>query len=609
MEEKTKQSTEVSRRRFLQGMGAIGATVVATGLAACAPSSGDSGGNAGAPATDSGSVTTGYDWKAQSKNELAWLPPEPADPADIAEEKRADVVVIGSGVAGTCAARKAAEAGASVILIEKAKTAGVCRSGEYAVPGKSKVFATWKRGEGFDDYVDPELIVDREMEEMCYYPKRAIYSRWAHNVGPVFDWFCDAMGDRLYIAPNSTDPVPTDKEQVLWPFYVPLPEHFDWRKEAAPTYPVSVKFSNPDQHAIVKANVDKAIEHGTEVLTGHFAEKLIKEGDRITGVFVRDAASGTHKKITANKGVILATGDYSSNKDILAYYNPDFVVNNGPLMWPDVDVEGNRTNQGDGLILGSYVNAAIQQKHAPMTHYMGHFGTSKGGIGTAPFLRLNLNGERFMNEDQGGQAVQNQLEAQPERKCWTIFDSTWAESVPYFQAMHGCPSYVVDKPTPENLTIDGISPYIMPDAVEDAVAQKNATMFKAETIDELLALTDIRDKEKAKASIERYNELARNGKDVDFGKVATRLHTIEKGPFYTFESGMSMTLIVAGGLVSDEDCHVYDKEGKIIPGLYVAGNIQGNRYSVAYPIACKGISHSLCMFYGYIAGENAVKQI
>ena len=43
-----------------------------------------------------------------------------------------------------------------------------------------------------------------------------------------------------------------------------------------------------------------------------------------------------------------------------------------------------------------------------------------------------------------------------------------------------------------------------------------------------------------------------------------------------------------------------------IPGLYVAGNIQGNRYAVEYPICMKGVSHSMCMYYGYVAGKNAV---
>ncbi|MDR1358045.1 MAG: hypothetical protein LBJ48_01620 [Coriobacteriales bacterium] len=60
---------------------------------------------------------------------------------------------------------------------------------------------------------------------------------------------------------------------------------------------------------------------------------------------------------------------------------------------------------------------------------------------------------------------------------------------------------------------------------------------------------------------------------------------------------------------SDEECRVYNTEREIIPGLYVAGNIQGNRYAVQYPIAFKGLSHSLCMYYGYIAGKNCISGV
>jgi len=573
---------KISRREFLKG-----AAVGTAGVAAAAALGGcaTAGEAAAAPkSTD------------QAAGKLSWLPKEPVISAgDVESEESADVVVIGCGVAGTTAARSAAEDGASVIVIEKSAKPAVCRSGEYAVIG-GKVFGTWGRGDG---YIDPEEAVDREMDEMCYWPKRAILSKWAHGIGKVFDWFCDAEPD-LYICPDSASPIPEDKKCVLWPFFYPLPEGWDYKKEAHPTYPSSAKFANPDQHAILMANWKKAETAGAKIYTGHFAEKLIKEGGRVTGVFVRNAATGKYKKVTARKGVILATGDYSSNDAMMAYYVPETVINKVPRMWPDRDVEGKRTNTGDGEKMGAWINAAIAQHHAPMIHYMGDFAS----VGTSPFLRLNVLGKRFMNEDVPGQQVQNQTEVQPGRKFWTIFDASWPEQVPHFQAMHGSVNYVVDVPTPKNLVIDGVNPYITKDAVEKA-----ATVLKAATIDELLEMTGIEDKAAAKASIERYNALARKGRDDDFGKPASRLFPIEKGPFYAFESGMSMMLVCIGGLVSDEDCHVYDNDGHIIPGLYAAGNIQGNRYAVAYPIAFKGISHSLCLFYGYTAGKNAVARV
>lgn len=592
---------ELNRRQFLTGLGVVGATAAVTGLAACSSSG----------AADTGSTSrsetaaTDVEIAPQAQRKLTWLPEEPTiNDSDVEEELTADVVVIGCGVAGTTAARSATEEGASVIVIEKSADPAVCRSGEYAVIG-GEVFGTWGRGDG---YIDPEMAVDREMDEMCYFPKRAIYSKWAHGIGSVFDWYCSANPD-IYICPDSVTPIPEDKDCVLWPFYYPLPEGWDYTQESHPTYPSSAKFANPDQHVILRSNWDAAESQGATIYTGHFAEKLIKDGDRVSGVYARNSETGMYKKVTATKGVILATGDYAGNDAMLAYYVPEVVANGVPKMWPNMDVEGKPTNQGDGEKMGAWINAAITQHHAPMIHYMGDFSS----VGTSPFLRLNKLGKRFMNEDMPGQQVQNQAEVQPGKMFWTIFDSKWAEQVPNFQAMHGGVSYVVDTPTPENLTIDGVNPYITRDAVQNAAATAdevaagtNKTVRTADTIDELLALTGIEDVEAAKASIERYNELAKAGVDEDFGKKATRMFPIENPPYYVFESGMSMMLVCIGGLESDEDCHVYDNDGHIIPGLYVCGNVQGNRYAVAYPIAFKGISHSLCLFYGYTAGKNVV---
>ncbi|WP_279042468.1 phosphatidylglycerophosphatase A [Bilophila wadsworthia] len=124
-------------------------------------------------------------------------------------------------------------------------------------------------------------------------------------------------------------------------------------------------------------------------------------------------------------------------------------------------------------------------------------------------------------------------------------------------------------------------------------------------IDELLGMIEGMDVETAKASIERYNELARAGEDTDFFKSPQRLFALENGPFYAAECGCALTLGNLGGLESDEDCHVYNTDRELIPGLYAAGATQGGRFAVQYPISLKGLSCGMCMVYGKIAGENA----
>lgn len=128
----------------------------------------------------------------------------------------------------------------------------------------------------------------------------------------------------------------------------------------------------------------------------------------------------------------------------------------------------------------------------------------------------------------------------------------------------------------------------------------------ADTIEELFEKIGDINKEAARASIKRYNDLVHAGKDEDFGKVASRLFLVENDPFYASTMEVVSMLVCIGGLESDEDCHVCDTDRVVIPGLYAAGNIQGNHYAVQYPIALKGASHSMALYYGYVAGKNAV---
>ena len=78
---------------------------------------------------------------------------------------------------------------------------------------------------------------------------------------------------------------------------------------------------------------------------------------------------------------------------------------------------------------------------------------------------------------------------------------------------------------------------------------------------------------------------------------------------HVFQVWIFLLLVCIGGLESDEDCHTFDADRNVIPGLYVAGNIQGNRFATEYPIGLKGVSHSMAMYYGYVAGKNALKDI
>lgn len=554
--------------------------------------------------------TAGGDTAASSSDE-DWLGTEPEiDESKVAKTVDVDVAVVGCGIAGVAACRSVAEDGGLVAAFEKAD-GPQCRSGEYAVIN-GKVQAKWGRDTWTREQIDD--IIDSHMVESTYRCKRSIMSKWAHNIGDAFDWWVEANPD-LYYAETTRSAIPDESaDNFIIPIFYPLPEHYDWKQERFPCYPTSVEFK-PDQHVTVEANMQKAVDTGNvQTFYGCFVEKLIMEDGRCVGLYARDAATGEYIKCNASKGVILSTGDYSQNTRMLKHFCPEVIENNIQCLFTNVDVEGNFTNQGDGIQLGMWVGAQVQQSHAPMIHHMGG-GADLAGVGVmgnAGFLNLDLNGKRFMNEDLPGQQLENQIELQKNRESWQIFDSSWPEQLPYMPAAHGGACYYEDYASedegPRNNTT--YRNYKSPYQLEAAVADGRAV--KADTLEELVAKIypdDAAARQAALDSIQRYNELAKAGYDEDFHKPASRMWAVENGPFYADKFTTALLLVCIGGLESDEDCHTFDADRNVIPGLYVAGNIQGNRFATEYPIGLKGVSHSMAMYYGYVAGKNALKDI
>ena len=554
--------------------------------------------------------TAGGDTAASSSDE-DWLGTEPEiDESKVAKTVDVDVAVVGCGVAGVAACRSVAEDGGLVAAFEKAD-GPQCRSGEYAVIN-GMVQAKWGRDTWTREQIDD--IIDSHMVESTYRCKRSIMSKWAHNIGDAFDWWVEANPD-LYYAETTRSAIPDENaDNFIIPIFYPLPEHYDWKQERFPCYPTSVEFK-PDQHVTVEANMQKAVDTGNvQTFYGCFVEKLIMDNGRCVGLYARDAATGEYIKCNASKGVILSTGDYSQNTKMLKHFCPEVIENNIQCLFTNVDVEGNFTNQGDGIQLGMWAGAQVQQSHAPMIHHMGG-GADLAGVGVmgnAGFLNLDLNGKRFMNEDLPGQQLENQIELQKNRESWQIFDSNWPEQLPYMPAAHGGACYYEDYASedegPKNNTI--YRNYKSPYQLEAAVADGRAV--KADTLEELVAKIypdDTAAQQTALDSIQRYNELAKAGYDEDFHKPASRMWAVENGPFYADKFTTALLLVCIGGLESDEDCHTFDADRNVIPGLYVAGNIQGNRFATEYPIGLKGVSHSMAMYYGYVAGKNALKDI
>jgi fumarate reductase flavoprotein subunit len=130
--------------------------------------------------------------------------------------------------------------------------------------------------------------------------------------------------------------------------------------------------------------------------------------------------------------------------------------------------------------------------------------------------------------------------------------------------------------------------------------------LSADTLEELAKKMDVPIKT-FMATVERYNYLASIGKDLDYAKYPERLTTIDKPPFY---AGLSKRefLVVLGGLNTNLRLQPLDADRKVIPGLYLAGNMVGNRFAVDYPVMCAGLSHGFAYVTGRLAGQYAASE-
>jgi fumarate reductase flavoprotein subunit len=213
--------------------------------------------------------------------------------------------------------------------------------------------------------------------------------------------------------------------------------------------------------------------------------------------------------------------------------------------------------------------------HASMSH------ATVGPSGANAFLRVNTDGERFENEDVPAQSSANSLVRQPGKRVWQVFDSKWESELPFMGYGLGTFSEATDM-------------------VREKVAVE---CVKADTIEGLARKMDVPVKT-FKATLERYNLLAKAGKDTDFGKRRDRLFTVDKPPFYAGIIEQHI-LVVLGGLITNPQFQLLDADRKIIPGLYLAGNTVGNRFAVDYPTMCAGLSHGFAWLSGRLCGLAA----
>lgn len=557
-------SLSVSRRTFVGGAGAAAALATVP----CA--------QADEVADASNAYTPGF-----------MTAPDPVAEDAIEETFDCDVLVIGAGIAGIAAVRAATESGARVIAIDKCETYGV-RSSKYGALNSS-VHKTLGQPE-----LDPARVVNELQKCMGYRGDQQLLMYWGTHSGEDFDWWLEPVEYDLLMA--DTDQPPAGSHLWIKPTHWPHSDSYYWLDENRPCVIGELAFvsDNPAKAGhipVCEANAQSAINNGATFQFCTFGRYLEKDGGgRVVGA-VAQRQDGTYVRYNAAKGVILTCGDMSSNHEMMSYYLPwaaDYTSR-----YNTVDCNVDKANTGDGHLMGMWAGAVMEDGPlAPMTHNVGN----PACVGVDPFLLLNARGERFMNEDVTGQDIENALARQPGHTAWQILDARWCDQ------LEGMPCGMA------NMT--GVVPndqYAAGGEKTSKASFEESATATADTLEELFDAIGFEDaaKKRALASVERYNELARNGADIDFGKTPERLFPLEEGPFYAVQFNPALILVVMGGLVVDpHTCQALDVEHEPISGLYVAGNTMGGRFLVDYPTVVQGISHSSCMTFGRLAGMS-----
>ena len=454
--------------------------------------------------------------------------------------------------------------------------------------------------------IDKNAIVEALMKECGYRPNQRILKLWADYSGEAFDWYLSPSAGKYVVEAESDyyDGTSMSVRKLHWPY----PAEAYPEKDMFPIYD-DCQILLPDQGPYLQEVYNICVDAGATFLFSTWARQLIRPNNegRVQGVIVEDT-NGSYQKVTAAKAVLLAAGDFASDADMMKYYVP--WASRFMSIFPNVDAKGNMTNTGDGQKMGMWIGAKMEDGPlAAMTHHMG------GPVGVDGFLLVNVNGERSVNEDVGGQPLQNQISRVPQKKVWQIFDSNWKTQINHMDTGHGNVSWFVDEAAQVPNGSYGKNAYVsMEDSADgntpgfNSYLQglgegRNAQGVYADTIEELATKMGVDSATLAK-TVARYNELAHKGNDDDFRKRADHLLPIEEGPYYAYPMTDTVLLVCMGGLQTNERFNVYDTEDTLIEGLYAVGNTMGGRFLVDYPLPASGISHGMALTHGTLVGRE-----
>ncbi|HZJ85284.1 MAG TPA: FAD-dependent oxidoreductase [Syntrophomonadaceae bacterium] len=552
----------ISRRRFIQGT-AIGTVAVSSiGVLAGCTKSPDEVAQEGAGSGEVGRPS--------------FLDPPKAIPdGQIKETLTADVIVVGGGMSGLCAAMSAAEEGAKVILLEKTEQVNF-RGNDYgAIDSKMQV--------QINNRINKVEAVQEIMRYNAYKGNQRVVSLWADNSGKVADWIM-AKAESYGCKPKAVPLDETVTPGTTIKGFPTLSFRMDPSEEAANDAPSG---TDPWTASMRYALKQGCVDVGVDIHYKTPAVQLVREDNnkgRVTAVIAGE--EGAYKKFVGSKGIIMCSGDYNADQEMREYYIPStkyihanmYEMVNGPIC------------TGDGHKMAMWIGAAIDEfPHAPMYFDFAVPGAPilADALMRQPWLNVNERGLRYGNEELPYAYLCNAQRQQPNNARWAIWDDKWPEEAPSFKVV-ACKDMRTNFHDPDN-----VKAYI-----------EKGFIKTAGTLEELADKMGV-PKDAFLTTVKRYNELAKKGVDEDYGKRAACLTTIEKPTFYASPLGTAL-LVTLGGLQINEQLQVLDEEKNVIPGLYAAGNASGSYYANDYCVNLPGNSHGRAFTFGYLAGKSIV---
>ena len=503
---------------------------------------------------------------------------------DFGEEVDADVVVCGAGAAGVTAAVHAAELGARVVLLQKEPivvSQGNCSSAIVKGGSTEAGLKKWIcECTAFNSYrSNPALLqayIDRSEEALRFVCERGGITEeteWKNEKTGVSK-YQDTSGVFTGLMHDGTQTYDfgEEKVEIFAPWFGPKPNNYG---------------------TLMAGILDEAMAN-LENLTAYFSTPVVQllkdEAGAIIGC-VGQKQDGSFLKVNAHS-VILATGAYENNQTMVRRFCPDIERFDKKVY--------HRT--GDGNILAIEAGGAME----PVAHSKVMHDFDAGLMWDEPtFLNVNMNGERFINEEVEMAYISNQLRYQPSFQGENMDPDHASGSQGWYCQIYDNDymSYATG-PVPEAV----MARYLKEEdpSLHVSVFPELIDTFRADTIEELAEKLGI-PAENAAAAVARYNEICEAGLDTDFGKKSEYLHALKTAPFWGIRRHIRCSSITAG-VLTDEFGRVVTEEGEVVKGLYAVGNLGGQFFGAPdYPFFQGGLSLGHAVTFGYIAGEHAAK--